>query len=1317
MKYFQLILSLTLGMSLMSVTWQNQKQACSSLLRLSHVYPNYASQSIRYGKNTICNVANSGGMQFHHATMVYISSKLSKQYIASRGFYTDVLINFQPESLALSANILFNLLGLCGDIHPHPGPYMKINKKKRAKKPKFPCTCCGKEVLCSHRALSCDSCGNWTHTKCGDISEAEYTALTELDDFAWFCPACDVVNFSESFFTFDMRECSNQFEVLGDSFVGKILANESILNMSTKGTKIDTNDTHTGIKTNSGKKKKGTFKNIKQKQTTYSHTGEMDTYQNKQINSHNITNSCITHTSMHSIYTNPLTSQNNLHDNSKKIHTSVKDTGLAAHQDNYVNSKINHTGEQDNVPPVNHKAHGNNKKNHTGDKDSHQGAHGTLKILNINFQSLKGKVPELQELLEAEKPDILIGTETWLNSDVKSCEIFPANYAIFRKDRPDGCGGVLIAVKNLPSQHLEDLDVKAELIWVKIKINKDSSLFLGAYYNPDTSINSILELEISLSQLHNNYTNQGMIWLGGDFNLRDINWNNQTTNPGSNIKSQCNKFLDICTNFQLEQVVKIPTRGRNTLDLFLVTNPTLITEVDTLPGIGKSDHNIVRVYGNLKPKFTRVPKRKIYQYSRGDLSSLKTDLINFGLELIPDILNHNVQENWKKFTHKLSSLMETYIPTKQSTTRYNLPWYNARLKRMRRKLQKLYNKQRSTNKDLDKTLFKKYRTTYNKEIRHAQTDYINTNMNNNLHQNTKNFWKIVKSKQVDNNGIPPLNHNNQTTNDSQEKAEILNSYFQSVYTQEDLKNIPNMTGNQIPDIPEIEITVEGVKKLLEDMEPNKASGPDQIPARILKECANEIAPILTAIFTQSLHTGELPSDWLISHISPIFKKGNPSQPCNYRPIALTSICCKTLEHIITSHIMTHLDRHNILNDSQHGFRKRRGCDTQLIITTSDLAASLENKKQVDAVLLDFSKAFDRVPHTRLLKKLKHYGVTGRIHDWIKIFLTTRKQRVILDGKLSSTAEVTSSVPQGTVLGPLCFLIYINDMPNCVSTGTKTRLFADDAFVYREINDDSDHEAFQHDLDALSSWGSDWQMNFNTDKCYTMHFSNNKSHTITPYKLCGNVLSTTNSHSYLGITFSSDLKWSTHINNVTNSCKRVLGVIRRNFRSCSPDVKSRLYLSLVQPKMEYGSAAWFPILKQDAHKLDMVQRSAARLCLNDYSRESSVSSMILNLKWTGLETRREIIRLTMMFKISHGLVDIDWLNHLSKPQRKLKRTHDLTYQRQAAKTKIYETSFFPWTTRLWNDLPHDILDATTLSTFKTGLKNHYNIHPTTHLSAN
>jgi hypothetical protein len=254
------------------------------------------------------------------------------------------------------------------------------------------------------------------------------------------------------------------------------------------------------------------------------------------------------------------------------------------------------------------------------------------------------------------------------------------------------------------------------------------------------------------------------------------------------------------------------------------------------------------------------------------------------------------------------------------------------------------------------------------------------------------------------------------------------------------------------------IHVNGVRKLLEALNPHKASGPDQISSRFLKEMSSVIAPALTLIFQASHYQCQVPTDWKQANVTPLFKKGDKTQASNYRPVSLTSICCKTMEHIVHSHLMKFLDEHKLLSDAQHGFRKRRSCESQLINTVQDLAAGLSNKQQIDGILLDFSKAFDKVPHRRLSTKLHHYGVRGKTLGWINSFLSDRQQQVVLDGKVSAPAPVTSGVPQGTFLGPLLFLVYINDLPCRVSS--TVRLFADDCLLYRTIRSADDTKALQ-----------------------------------------------------------------------------------------------------------------------------------------------------------------------------------------------------------------------------------------------------------------
>ena len=310
-------------------------------------------------------------------------------------------------------------------------------------------------------------------------------------------------------------------------------------------------------------------------------------------------------------------------------------------------------------------------------------------------------------------------------------------------------------------------------------------------------------------------------------------------------------------------------------------------------------------------------------------------------------------------------------------------------------------------------------------------------------------------------GISPLKVGDTTVCSSKGKAEALSAQFQSVFTREDLTSKPTLDHSSIPDIPPLHFHTTGIAKLLSNVDPKKASGPDNIPCQVLKESAQYIAPYLQVIYSQSYHTGTLPQDWLTANVTGIYKKGDKSKCENYRPVSLTSVPCKIMEHILFHHIMEHLDHHQIIVKYQHGFRRAHSCETQLVTTVEEIARQLDSRTQVDLLILDFSKAFDTVAHERLLDKIDHYGIRGPIKDWIGRWLTNRTQRVVVDGDSSSATDVLSGVPQGTVLGPLMFLLYVNDIGDNVTSSIK--LFADDCLLVRTIHTPEDAEALQNDL--------------------------------------------------------------------------------------------------------------------------------------------------------------------------------------------------------------------------------------------------------------
>ena len=300
------------------------------------------------------------------------------------------------------------------------------------------------------------------------------------------------------------------------------------------------------------------------------------------------------------------------------------------------------------------------------------------------------------------------------------------------------------------------------------------------------------------------------------------------------------------------------------------------------------------------------------------------------------------------------------------------------------------------------------------------------------------------------------------------------------------------------------------------------------------------------------------------------------------------------------------------------------------------------------VIMDFSKAFDPVPHQRLLSKLCHYGITGKLHNWKQKIFTMRTQQVVLEGVSSSSITVTSGVPQGTVLGPLLFILYLNDLPEGVSS--QVRLLADDCILYREINTLNDCQDLQKDINTLCNWESKWQMKFNIDKCYIMHVTHKRNALLMTYNMNGRPIEVTSSHTYLGIGMNNKLSWAEHISNTVSKTNKVLGLLRRNLYGCSPFVKETAF-SLVRPRLEYCSSIWDPYHQEYKNKLESVQRRAARYVCRDIRRQSHVFDMLRDLNWKTLKDRRKISRLILLYKSVLNIVAINIDEHYTNHEKR------------------------------------------------------------------
>ena len=755
-------------------------------------------------------------------------------------------------------------------------------------------------------------------------------------------------------------------------------------------------------------------------------------------------------------------------------------------------------------------------------------------------------------------------------------------------------------------------------------------------------------------------------------------------------------LIEIMNDYGLEQLVHFPTRERNTLDLIITSLPGQFVDIHSPDRL--SDHDIVS--GTLKvvipPPPIKKPKRKVYRYQKGDYESMRKDTLKFAKEKYFNGHSdtRSVQENFNLITSFIQDSADKHIPSKTSGSVSSVPWITPEIRRKIRKKNETHAKAKRTGSAKIRSKFETLRREIKADIRKQHDLYVN-NLVGDVKANPRDFYRYINSQKKDTQGIPPLKKRQGSglAQSDFEKASEFNGQFTDVFTKSEHSQVP-LLDRSAPFMEDIVVTKEGVTKLLKGLNPSKALGPDELHPRVLKELATELGPVFAHLFQQSIDKGEIPKEWSLANICPLFKKGDRSLACNYRPVSLTCVPCKLLEHIVCSNIMAHLDEHRLLSEKQHAFRKWHSCETQLITVIDDWAKILNNQGQVDTFILDFEKAFDTPPHELLKSKLFSYGIGGKTMKWIDAFLCYRQQRVVVNGVKSDWAPVVSGVPQGTVLGPLLFSLHINDIMSDIES--EIRLFADDCVCYREIKDIEDTLKLQKDIDRLGIWARKWGMRFQPVKCNMMQLTNKHNKIQASFTLEGTVLENVDSIKYLGVTITSDLKWNSHIRNVCSKANRTLGFLRRNLFSCPQDVKEAAYKSLVRPILEYGSTVWDPHYNGLNDELENVQKRAVRFVTRNYSYETgSMTGILEELKWETLQKRRKDNRLILLYKGLKGKARIP-TDDLIPKNRRCRNQHSLVFQIPSASIDANKKSFFPQSIRDWNVLPDSLISSAELS---------------------
>jgi len=794
----------------------------------------------------------------------------------------------------------------------------------------------------------------------------------------------------------------------------------------------------------------------------------------------------------------------------------------------------------------------------------------------------------------------------------------------------------------------------------------------------------------------------------GDLNCNSINWHTLSA-PADSIQDT---FLDFVCSLGYDQMVMDPTRNDNILDIVLTSHPFSISNLQVTEPFSTSDHSSVDFsvdvclkcyddsHNDDKVYKSYDWKHANYEAISGYLSSVDWDHF-MSVNLTPDDI-------WTNFKQILFSAADLFVPQRYTSSTSGLTAKAVR--KYPYKLRKLFNKKkllwRACRTQPNNTHLKsRYRQTQVEcrrllckyELEHEQR-IIDSGSHSNFYRyvNTKLSCSSGVGCLLDRNGLP-------ITHDIS-KANLLNEYFASVCTNDD-GNLPPFS-RQVPSsasLDNIHFDTATVLKVIRKIKPKFSQGPDGIPPFIIKNLGISIAYPLARFFESFMSVGKVPTEWKSAIVTPIFKKGLSSDCSNYRPVSLCCAIQKIMERIIVCEMLTYLRKHNAISKEQHGFLSRRSTISNLLETTNDWTISLKKKHLVNAIYIDYSKAFDVVSHLKLCHKLSAYGICGNLLTWIMHLLTSRIQNTRVGSSMSESAQLCSGVVQGSCLGPLLFVLYINDVTSVISDKCKCKLYADDLKLYSEITVVDDCYALQDVIDKVKIWSDEWQLSMSVRKCATMcvgHSANN--HAVYKYTIGNNSLPQKDHVVDLGVTVDPTLKYSVHINQLVARAKSRVGLLFRCFVTRDMNVLRKAYITYIRPLVEYASNIWSPTQVGLIDKLESVQRKfTKRIPALQYL---SYRDRLAALNLDSLELRRLRADLCMLYKIIFGMCDIDLNSLLSLRGDAPTRGHRYKVIQEHCTNNYRKNFFVQRVAPVWNSLPASIVDFSSFTRFKLSLNN-------------
>ena len=901
------------------------------------------------------------------------------------------------------------------------------------------------------------------------------------------------------------------------------------------------------------------------------------------------------------------------------------------------------------------------------------------------------------------KFDIFGVVESYLTPEINDdqLEIHGFSPIPFRADssnigRPHG-GVCLYYNVNLPITNRSNMTDIEETIVAEIKLKRKKIFFILSYHSPNK--NSAIEEETYCNKMQALFDNinkekPSAIILTGDFNARSpLFWREETIE---------NSFGKKLSNFmlfnQMDQIIQEPTHFpreniETCIDLILTDQPNLFVHSSVIQSPDSNcKHHIINGTINFSIPCPPPYKRKLWSYSKANEDKIKESLN--AINWIQFFENKSLDDMIESFNKTFLDIMKCSIPNKIMTINdKEAPWITPEVKQAIKKNHRVYSQWKRAGKPIDrKNTVKAVNNETDRKIENAKANYhkeLEQKLANSKNSNI--FWSVV-NRLVGNKKmpkIPPILENNTFITSFKEKANLFNEYFAAqcnpIENDSVLPFFHALTENKLT---EIKIETSQISSIISKLNSKKAHGHDDIAINMLKLAKDEITYPLKLILDKCIQTGKYPSLWKKANVQPVHKKNSRQDKTNYRPISLLPIFSKIFEKILFDAIYKHLISNDLLSKHQSGFRPGDSTVNQLLAITHSIFESFEEGCETRALFLDISKAFDKVWYDGLIFKLRQNGIDGKPLELLTDYLSNRHQRVVLNGVHSAWLPLKSGVPQGSVLGPLLFLIYINDLTANISS--RIKLYADDASLFLPVRDPSMcQQVLKKDLDTITKWAHQWKMKFNPDitkQAIEVIFSHKRKKPLHPsISFNGIPVKREPETQHLGVILDEKLNFRNHIIDKIKVATKGLGLLKFLSKFMSRDKLNLMYKMYVRSHLDNGDVIYHNQSAEMMKKLESVQYNAS-LIVSGCWKGTSMDKIYSELGWESLDNRRNFRRLSLYYKIKNNL----------SPKYMVSLAKNFSTRISAR----FSNSFFPYCYHKWITLDENLKKSSSLTTFKS-----------------